>query len=242
LPINLKKLQAVARRRLKLNSPVEWNLVSKTQLKSQGLGEEYLSTRTGIAGHVISYSDASSLEAVDVFHELCRAKLNELGFNTVEAAALNAMRECGKDDPKYIRDANSAAAIVLEALANSILFSLFPEESRTQRERRVLRFESTDALTTLHTQMGFWGTAGVSYHLEASKRSGTPFPEDLIEKAMERASDGQEIRKEYDQVNSLLEELPEIDLGLERLPDEDSVKMIDVMLRLFAAKTGLECE
>ena len=196
MAINLKKLQATARRRLKLNNPVEWNLVSQSQLFTQGPG--YLSTRTGTTGHVISYSNASSLEAVDVFHELCRAKLNELGFITVEAAALDAMRDCSKDDPKYIRDANSAATIVIETCANSLLFSLFPEESRTQRERIVLRFESTDALITLHTQMGFWGTAGVCYYRAASANSGTPFPQDLIEKAIERASDGQEIRKEYD--------------------------------------------
>ncbi|MHB1869104.1 MAG: hypothetical protein ACYCPP_09195 [Nitrososphaerales archaeon] len=152
------------------------------------------------------------------------------------------MRDCGKDDPKYIRDANSAAAIVLETLANSILFSLFPEESRTQRERMVLRFESTDALTTLHTQMGFWGTAGVSYYLAASNRSGMPFPQDFVEKAIARASDGQEIKKEYDTINSILEQLPRIDLDLERIPDDDSLKIVDVMVRLFAAKTGLECE
>ncbi|MHB1869103.1 MAG: hypothetical protein ACYCPP_09190 [Nitrososphaerales archaeon] len=70
MAINLKKLQAIARRRLKLKSPVEWNLVSKSHLSSQGLGKEYLSTRTSAAGHVISYSDASSLEAVDAFHEM----------------------------------------------------------------------------------------------------------------------------------------------------------------------------
>jgi len=229
LPINLKKLQAIARRRLKLKDPVEWKKVSKSQLKSQGLGSEYLSTRSNINKHVISYSDASSLEAFDVFHEMCKAKLNELGFNRIEAAALDAMRDCGKDDPKYIRDANSAAAIVLETLANSNLFSLFPEESRTQRERMVLRFESTDALTTLHTQMGFWGTAGVSYYLAASNRSGTPFPQDLVEKAIVRASDGQEIRKEYDVINSLLDELPKINPSLELLANEDSLKIVDVM-------------
>jgi len=55
-------------------------------------------------------------------------------------------------------------------------------------------------------------------------------------------SDGQEIRKEYDAINSLLEEIPKIDLDLERIPDEDSLRIVDVMVRLFAAKTGLECD
>ena len=191
--------------------------------------------------HIISYSDASSLEPADVLHELCRAKLNEVGFTTIELVALEAMGDCCKADPKYIRDANSAATIVLEAYVNSILFSLFPEESKTQRERRVLRFESSDALTTLHTQMGFWGTAGVCYYMSASISSGNQFPKDLVEKAMARASDGEVIRKEYDAVNSLLQELPKIDLGVERIPDEDNFKIMDVMVRLFSTKTGLEC-
>ena len=244
MAINLKKLQAIARRRLGLKGSIEFNPVTRSQLKE--LGKEFLSTKTNTTTmlHSISYSDASSLEPVDVYHEMCRAKLNELGFTTIEVAALNAMRDCCKDDPRYIVDANSAAAIVVEAYTNSLLFSLFPEESREQRERMVLRFESSDALTTLHTQMGFWGTAGPCYYRTASKKSGMSFPQDLIEKAMERASDGQEIRKEYDTINPLLDDLPEIDVpeGLERLPDVDGMKIVEVMVRLFSAKTGLDCQ
>jgi hypothetical protein len=238
LAVNLKKLQSIARRKLDLKGQIEWNPVPKIK----ELGREYLSTRTTAGKHVISYTDVSSLEPVDAFHEMCKAKLNELGFTTVEAAALDAMRECCKDDPNYIRDANSAQVIVLEACANSILFSIFPEESRVQREKMVLRFESSDALTTLHTQRGFWGTAGVCYYLAASRISGTLFPEDLVEKAIARASDGDQIKKEYDAINLLLKELPMIDTSLKRIPDEDSIKIADVMLRLFSGKTGLECE
>jgi hypothetical protein len=242
LAINLKKLQSAGRRKLKLQGSVEWKLVSKSELPNQGIGKEYLSTRTIGSTHVISYFDVNSLEPVDVFHEMCRAKLNELGFVTIEMAALEAIRDCSKDDPKFIRDANSSVTIVQEALVNSLLFSQFPEESRAQRERMVLRFESSDALTTLHTQMGFWGTAGVSYYREASNRSKVPFPEEMISKAIGRASDGEAIRKEYDQINSVLDELPEINLdGSERLSEQDGMKILELMMRLFSAKTGLEC-
>ena len=241
MAINLKKLQALARRKLDLKDPIQWNLVSKGQLSSQGLGKDYLSTRSNATGHVISYSDADSLEPVDAFHELCRAKLNELGFIAIEAAALNVMRDCSKNDPKYIKDASSAITIVVETLANSILFSSFSEESKIQRERMILRFESSDALTTLHTQMGFWGTAGACYHRAACKNSGTPFPDELVERAIERSSDGQEIRKEYDLTNSLLEELPKIGVHSERITEQDGIRVVDVMVRLFNAKTGLEC-
>lgn len=241
LPINLKKLQSFARRKLQLKGSVEFKPISKSELSARGLGNEYLSTRTNTntMHHVISYSDASSLDTVDVFHEMCRAKLNELGFTTIESAALNAIRDCSKDDPKYLRDANSAVTIVAETYTNYILFSLFPEESREQRERMSLRFESSDTLTTLHTQMGFWGTAGVCYHRAAS---GANFPEDLVEKAIARASDGEEIRKEYDTINSLLDQLPNLDLQSERFSDEDSIKMVELMVRLFSAKTGIDCE
>ncbi|MDG6996067.1 MAG: hypothetical protein JRN52_09090 [Nitrososphaerota archaeon] len=246
MAINLKKLQSIARRRLELKGSVEFNPVPKGQISAHGLGREYLGTRTNTTtmAHTISYSDSSSLEPSDVFHEMCKAKLNEMGFTTIEAAALGVMSDCSKDDPKYIVDANSASAIVIETYANSILFSLFPEESKEPRERMALRFESSDALTTLHTQMGFWGTGGVCYHLAASKNSETFFPQDLIEKAIGRASDGEAIRKEYDTINSLLDELPKVDLkaGVERFSDTDGIKIVEVMVRLFAAKTGLDCE
>ena len=240
MAINLKKLQAIARRKLNLKDAIQWDLVSQSQL-SQGLGKDYLSIRSGGEGHVISYSNAESLEPVDVFHELCRAKLNELGFTIIEAAALNAIRDCSKNEPNYIKDASSAVTIVIETFANSILFLSFPEESRIQRERMILRFESSDALTTLHTQMGFWGTAGVCYHRAACNNSGSPFPEDLIRKAIERASDSHDLRKEYDVINHLLEELPKLELGLERISEQDGIRVADVMVRLFSAKTGLEC-
>ncbi len=243
LAINLKKLQAVARRKLNLKGSVEWEPLSNSQQSSQGLGKEYLSVRTNGTSHVISYFNAASLEPVDVFHEMCRAKLNEFGLATIEATALEVMNDCSKDDPKYIRDANSSATIVIETLVNSLLFSLFPEESSGQRERMVLRFESSDALTTLHTQMGFWGTAGVCYYRAASNNSKMPFPEDLIEKAIGRAIDGSDIWKEYSVVNSLLGELPKIYLdGQERLREQDSMKILGVIIRLFSAKTGLECQ
>lgn len=178
---------------------------------------------------------------MDVFHTLCIAKLYEMGFTTIEAAALDSIRICSKDDPKYIVDANSAETIVVETYANTLLFSLFPEESKAQRERMVLRFESSDALTSLHTQMGFWGTAGVSYYRTASSNCAIPFPDDFIDKAIERALGGAEMRKEYDAINLLLAELPIIDLQMEKLPQDDSIMIVDLIVRLFSAKTGLEC-
>lgn len=240
MAINLKKLQAIARRKLQLKGPIEWSLVPKSQ--QAVLGKGYISTRYSGSSHVIMYSDAFSLDDIDVYRVLCKAKLYELGFSTVEFAALNAMLVCSNNDPKHIRDANSAATIVLETLANTLLFSSFEEESRSERERMALRFESSDALTTLHTQMGFWGTAGVSYHLAASSNAKVPFPKDLVEKAIERAYDGHEVRKEYDAINSVLEDLPKIDfVGLDRISEQDGMQMIDAITRLFSAKTGLEC-
>ena len=251
MTINLKKLQSIGRRKLKLEGSIEWSQVPRTQsllLSNQTLGKEYLSTRTAANGttHVISYFDASSLEPVDIFHELCKAKLDELGFATIEGAALDSMRDCSKDDPKYIMDANSAVTIVQETLVNAILFSQFPEESRSQRERMILRFESSDALTTLHTQMGFWGTAGVSYYRAASIGATIPFPEELVSKAIERTPDRESIRKEYNATNSLLDELSKMKLNelittTRRFTEQESTKILDVIMRLFSAKTGLSC-
>jgi hypothetical protein len=241
MSINLKKLQAIARRKLKLKGYIEWTPVPKSQLALHRIGKEYLSTRTNDMTHTISYTDVSSLAPADVFHEMCKVKLNEMGFDKIEAGALEAMRDCCANDPKYIKDASSAVAIVLETYTNSILFRLFPEESKMQREQIVSRFESSDAVTTLHTQLGFWGTAGISYHLVASDNSGIQFPQNLVEKAIARASGGEEIRREYDVISAVLKELPRLDLERERMTEQESMKIVETMLRLFAAKTGLDC-
>ena len=52
--------------------------------------------------HTVTYSDAESIDPADVYHELCRARLYELGFRTVENAALMALKDCAGDDPKFI--------------------------------------------------------------------------------------------------------------------------------------------
>jgi hypothetical protein len=244
LPLNLKKLQSIARRRLELRGSIEFKSVPKSQVSALRIGLEFLSTLTNASTltHTIMYSDATSLKPADIYHELCRAKLNECGFTTIEAASLNAMRDCSEDDPKYIRDANSAAVIVSEVYANYLLFSKFQDESKDSREKIVLRFESSDALTSLHTQMGFWGTAGVCYYKIASEWAGINFPQRQVEQAIERASDRKEIKKEYEQINQLLADLPKVDLFLvERISDTDSIQIVDVISRLFSTKTGLQC-
>lgn len=244
MPPNLKKLQSIARRRLGLKDSIEFKSVPKSQASTLRIGSEFLSTSTNALTltHTIMYSDSSSLKQADIYHEFCKAKLNECGFTTIEAASLNGMRDCSKDDPKYIRDANSALAIVSEVYASSLLFSKFEEEAKESRERIVLRFESSDALTSLHTQMGFWGTAAVSYYKLASEWAGVAFPQKQIEQAIERASDGSEIKKEYEQINNLLSNLPKVDLlQIERISDVESIQIVDVIVRLFGAKTGLQC-
>jgi hypothetical protein len=244
LPINLKKLQSIARRRIGLRGNFEFKLVPKKQASILRIGSGFLSTTTNAISqtHTIVYSDAPSLSQSDLYHEFCKAKLNECGFTTIEAAALNAIRDCSKDDPKYIRDANSAVTIVSEVYASSLLFSKFNEEVKGSRERVVLRFESSDALTSLHTQMGFWGTAAVCYYKLASEMAGVHFPQKQIEQAIDRASDGSEIKKEYEQINNLLKDLPKMDLlQTERISDVESIQITDVITRLFSAKTGLEC-
>ena len=193
--------------------------------------------------HTILYSNVETLQEADVFHELCRAKLDEYGFKTIEAAALSAMRECCKDDPKQIIDANSAVVIVSEVYTSWLLFTFFPEESKQRREEIVLRFESSDALTSLHTRMGFWGTAGIAYYQLASAWSGNEFPVKQIEAAIQRASDGVAILGELEKIELILVELPTISHDLSsQLSDTDQIRIVECMVKLFSAKTGLECE
>ncbi len=237
MPPNLKKLQSIGRRRLDLKGEIEFQRVSTRQ----GV---FLATSTNSVTmkHTIAYSSAETLDPADVFHELCRAKLDEFGFRTIEAASLSAMRDCCKEDPKYIVDANSAVVVVSEVYSNWLLFTFFPSESEARREEIVLRFESSDALTSLHTRMGFWGTAGIAYYKIASEWAQKPFPSRQIESAIKRASDGEAISSELEKIEPILAGLPRIkDLNFS-LSDTDQLLMVDSITKLFSAKTGINCD
>lgn len=237
MTINLKKLQSYARRRLGLYGQVEFVKVS-----SRASGILATSTNTLDMKHTISYSDAATLDTADVYHEMCRAKLDEYGFKSVENAALVALRDCSKNDPKYIMDANSAVVIVSEVYTSWLLFTYFPEESEERRQRIVQRFQSSDALTSLHTRMGFWGVAGITYYKIASEWSGKEFPSKFVESAISRATDGKAISEELSKIEAVLRELPRVDRVNEPLSDTMQLQILDAITSLFCAKTGLECE
>ena len=191
--------------------------------------------------HTVSYSEASTLDPADVYHEMCRAKLYELGFKSVENAALVALKDCAKDDPKFIFDANSAVVIVAEVYTSYLLYTYFPEESEARREETVQRLESSDALTSLHTRMGFWGTGGIVYYRIASAWAGKPFPSKQVLAAIERASDGKAIAEEYAKVETSLSLLPKIESIDVPFDDPMQLQILSVIVGLFSAKTGLDC-
>src|SRR5579862_7908112 len=206
--MNLKKLQSIARRRLGLTGDVEF--VQKSGGKGRILATSVADSSLELK-HTIIYSDADSIDPADVYHEFCRARLYELGFRTVENAALMALKDCAGDDPKFIFDANSSVVIISEVYVSWMLYSYFNEECERRRQDTVLRFESSDALTSLHTQMGFWGTAGIAYYRLASEWAGKNFPAKQIEAAITRASDGKSIEDELKKIDTILVELPKIE-------------------------------
>lgn len=181
--LNFKKLQSIARRRLGLTGDVEF--VQKGGGKGRILATSVANSSLEMK-HTVTYSDAESIDPADVYHELCRARLYELGFRTVENATLMALKDCAGDDPKFIFDANSSVVIVSEVYVSWMLYTYFPEESESRRQEIVLRFKSSDALTSLHTQMGFWGTAGIAYYRLASEWTGKTFPSKQVEAPISR--------------------------------------------------------
>jgi hypothetical protein len=191
--------------------------------------------------HTISYSNIESLDPADVFHELCRAKLDELGFKSIEEAALSAIKDCCKDDPKYIVDANAAVVVVSEVYSNYFLFSYFSEESEARRQEMISRFESSDALTSLHTRMGFWGTAGLAYYKIASQWAGRSFPTERIEAAIKRAGAGTVISEELEKIEPVLQELPRVKDLSALLSEIEQISMVDLITKLFSAKTDVKC-
>ena len=237
--MNLKKIQSVARRRLGLTGEVEFVQKDGPDGRILAVSSEGLS---GSLKHVIVYSRAESLDPADVYHEMSRARLYELGFKEIENAALIALKDCAGDDPKFIFDANSAVVIVAEVYTSFLLYSSFPEESEKRRQEIVLRFESSDALTSLHTQMGFWGTAGIAYYKIAADWARKPFPSKLIEAAISRASDGNTISEELKKVERVLEQLPKPETPSREFSESERLQTLAVITELFTAKTGIKCD
>ncbi|MDA4112173.1 MAG: hypothetical protein OK439_06505 [Thaumarchaeota archaeon] len=238
--MNLKKLQSNARRKLGLTGEFEYIQVSggtKGRILATSQTKSTLEMK-----HTITYSDASSLDPADVYHEMCRARLYELGFKSIEAAALVALKDCSKDDPKYIFDANSAVVIVSEVYTSWLLYTYFPQESEERRQEIVLRFELSDALTSLHTRMGFWGTGGIVYYRIASEWAGKSFPSAQIKSAIDRASDGASISEEITKIEAVLSLLPRIEKIDEQLTDSIQIQILSVIVELFSSKTGINCE
>lgn len=237
--MNLKKLESTARRRLGLTGEVEF-------VQKEGPGGRIVASSTPNASlqmrHVLLYSRAESLDPADVYHEMCRAKLYELGFRTVENAALVALKDCAGEDPKYIFDANSAVVIVAEVYTSYLLYSYFPEESEKRRQDIVLRFESSDALTNLHTEMGFWGVAGIAYYKIAADWAGKSFPSKQIDAAISRASDGKSISEELSKIEAVLVQLPKMEKPVKEFADPEQLQILAMISELFTAKTGIECE
>jgi len=237
--MNLKKIQSIARRRLGLAGEVE--LVQKDGPEGRILASS-IETPPGEFRHVVVYSNAESLDPADVYHEMSRARLYELGFRAIENAALVALKDCSADDPRHIFDANSAIVIVAEVYSSYLLYSTFPEESEKRRQEIVLRFESQDALTSLHTQMGFWGTAGIAYYRIGSEWAGKDFPSRQIKAAIHRASDGKTINEELGKIESLLSQLPKMSTPPKEFTESEKLQILSVVTQLFTAKTGIKCD
>lgn len=238
--MNLKKIQADARRRLGISGEVEF--VQKDGPEGRILGASTRRPNSAELKHVIVYSKAESLDPADVYHEMSRAKLYELGFREIEDAALVALKDCAADDPRYIFDANSAIVIVVETYTSYLLYSHLPEESENRRQEIVSRFESSDALTNLHTQMGFWGTAGIAYYRIASEWAAKPFPLKRIEAAISRASDGKSISEELAKVDPVLSKLPKLGDPSRNFSIEEKSQILAKITELFTAKTGIKCD
>jgi hypothetical protein len=232
-------MQSIARRRLDLTGEVEF--VQKDGPDGRILAASAQKSSLEMK-HVVLYSNADSLDPADVYHEMCRAKLYELGFKGIENVALMAIKDCAGDDPKYIFDANSAIVIVSEVYTSYLLYVNFPEESENRRQEIVLRFESQDALTSLHTQMGFWGTAGIAYYKLAAEWAGKSFPTRQVEAAISRASDGKSISEELTKIEAVLSQLPKPGNPVRDFSDSEQIQIIAVISELFSAKTGIQCD
>ena len=90
--------------------------------------------------------------------------------------------------------------------------------------------------------MGFWGIAGIAYYRISSEWAGREFPTRLVEAAIARCADGEAISRELSTIEAVLAELPKIEKTNEMFTDTMQLQILEVITRLFSAKTGLDCE
>jgi hypothetical protein len=144
------RIRGEVRSRIGLDWPV--TLVKLPSGNSLGIGPRDAMTRTNddMTGHETFVLDGGDPPESTFYHELCHARMNELGFKRAELDARQAER-----DPT-MRTGRLRYPIILlgEAYADAVLYAVFPAESHEVRSQLLESFGSTGGLGVLLREIG----------------------------------------------------------------------------------------
>lgn len=123
----------------------------------RGLGPEDAQTATldDMTGHQILVLEGGNPTDETFYHELCHARVNELGFKLAEIRARNTIDQ--RRDSNQTAILHDTLRIVGEAYGDSILYAVFPAESSLTRAQLIASFASVAGLKTILRNLGLSG-------------------------------------------------------------------------------------
>ena len=173
------------------------------------------------------------MKEVDLLHELCHAKLNEIGFKkvevTMEQAALN------RDSHQEQEEFKKAILLSAEAYANFLLFRYFKQESRLLMMKLDQRLLVAKSIRILVQELGFKAVALAVMH-RITKRWNGYNEDDAFKWAFEQAFKGKYQLRFYTEIHSIMSKLPiikEVDGQIQNLTSADIDTIEKCVLELF---------
>lgn len=208
LVVDTDALLSEARSRLKISGTVTIQAVPQSEAVSPefGLAPALTASNEDASKHEIRYV-ADRVNDVDLFHELCHVKLNEIGFRKVEVA-IEHKTICWAPGQEQ-EEMNKAAIFGAEAYANSLLFKYFRKESESLMISLDQRFLLAQSIRILVQKLGSNGIAQTVIHRISKKWSGYN-DDDAFKWAFEQAFKGKRQLRDYTEIHSIMSKLPVI--------------------------------
>lgn len=236
-------LERISRERLGFTGAVTLVAVPKTQLAAQGLAvNPVLTSTTGdLSKHTIKYVANVRLEDHLFFHEFSRAKLNEIGFRTVESLIDEKISKCCSSEEEAA-EMRVARTLVAETLVDAILYRYFRKESEELRNELDYSFLMTANLRSVERRLGLQGITQAAGYRVSKKQAGLGENAAFGSAVREAFKEG-EAAKNYERILAILSRLPQVGSadGIKKLDDDEVAVVVNCILDLFEVETGRKC-
>ncbi len=234
----MSDLEGISRDRLKLAGVVKLVPVPRSQLVQQGLATNPAVTSTSDdMSHTIKYVANIKLEDHMFFHEFSRAKLNEVGFKSVEKLTEERMAKCSSESEAS--QMRVALILVEETLADAILYRFFPKESEELRNELDYSFLMTTNLRNIERKLGLQGIIQAAGYRVSKRQAGLGESLALGRAVHEAFRDGETVTY-YDRSFVVLSGLPQVGgpEGIRELDDAEVRHIADSVVALYEVMTG----